>query len=148
MKCLRWQRSTLASTPTPTSPSTTCCTCLRLPADVIATQYWVHRILNELYSPDNFAGDEDTGATGAWYILSALGLFALCPGTSSWTLGSPLFAHATIKVAGGADLLIEARSRQGGMFLKNVRIDGKATTESKIEHADLLRAKHIVFTAD
>jgi hypothetical protein len=39
-----------------------------------------------IYSPDNFAGDEDTGATSTWYILSALGLFALYPGKPEWSL--------------------------------------------------------------
>ena len=54
------------------------------------TQHWVHRVLNELYSPDNFCGDEDTGSMSAWYILSALGIFSLCPGKPEWTLGAPL----------------------------------------------------------
>ncbi|HEX3435778.1 MAG TPA: GH92 family glycosyl hydrolase, partial [Pseudacidobacterium sp.] len=43
------------------------------------TQFWAHKVLNELYSPEHFAGDEDTGSMAAWYVLNALGIFVLCP---------------------------------------------------------------------
>ncbi len=76
------------------------------------TQYWVHRVLNELYSPDNFAGDEDTGAMGAWYILSSLGLFALCPGKPEWALGAPLFPSAEIRFLRAALFALTRRARR------------------------------------
>jgi hypothetical protein len=56
------------------------------------TQYWVRRVLTELYSPDRFAGDEDNGDMSAWYLFSALGLYPLCPGHPSYILGSPPLA--------------------------------------------------------
>eukprot|EP00662_Eupelagonemidae_sp_cell21_P010977 gene10977-60251_t len=31
---------------------------------------------------DMFAGDEDNGEMGAWFVLSALGVYALVPGMS------------------------------------------------------------------
>ena len=53
--------------------------------------------MRELYTPDTFAGDEDTGSMAAWFILSALGVYPVCPGKPSYTLGSPLFARATVR---------------------------------------------------
>jgi hypothetical protein len=76
------------------------------------TQYWVHRVLNELYGPDNFAGDEETGAMAAWYILSSLGLFALCPGKPELALGAPLFPSAEIRFSDGRAIRIDAHRRQ------------------------------------
>ena len=41
------------------------------------TQYYVDRILNELYTvkPDGLSGNEDCGQMSAWYVMSSLGLY-------------------------------------------------------------------------
>ena len=31
-------------------------------------------------TPDGFPGDEDNGTTAAWYVLSTLGIYDICPG--------------------------------------------------------------------
>jgi putative alpha-1,2-mannosidase len=111
------------------------------------TQYWVHRVLNALYSPDNFAGDEDTGAMSAWYILSSLGLFALCPGKPEWVLGAPLFPSAEIRFPEGRSLRIRAKSRKAGAFYNQVRLDGGVQQGSFIPHAALLRGTRLDFHA-
>jgi predicted alpha-1,2-mannosidase len=72
------------------------------------TQHWVRRVLNEAYSPQDFSGDEDTGSMAAWYILSALGFYPLCPGKPEYTLGAPLFPHATIRLGNGKSTTVEA----------------------------------------
>ena len=33
--------------------------------------------MEELYTPETFDGDEDTGSMAAWFILSALGFYPL-----------------------------------------------------------------------
>jgi hypothetical protein len=33
---------------------------------------------------------------GAWYVLSALGLYVTTPGTTEYVLGSPVFRHVRI----------------------------------------------------
>ena len=78
------------------------------------TQFWVHRVLNELYTKDTYAGDEDTGSMAAWYVLGALGLFSHCPGKTEWTLGAPLFAEASIARPGGTILRIQAKRKSSG----------------------------------
>ena len=46
------------------------------------TAYWVRRLCEEAFSDadDGFPGDEDNGSTAAWYILSTLGIYDVCPG--------------------------------------------------------------------
>lgn len=107
-------------------------------------QHWIHRVLNELYSPDNFAGDEDTGAMGAWYILSSLGLFALCPGKPDWVLGAPLFPSAEIRFSSGHVLRIDAKGHPGA-FYNQVKLDGVARSSSFIPHTELMRASQLTF---
>ncbi len=54
--------------------------------DVEKTEYWVNKLTEEAFSPcdDGYPGDEDTGTTSAWYILSVLGMYRLCPGKKEW----------------------------------------------------------------
>lgn len=62
------------------------------------TQFRVRQVMNQLYqsTPDGLCGDEDTGQTSAWYVLSALGIYPVCPGDPNYAIGSPLFKQATI----------------------------------------------------
>jgi len=110
------------------------------------TQHYAHRVLNELYSPDNFAGDEDTGSMSAWYVLSALGIFAACPGDSKWTLGAPFFDKASVEFANGSTLRIDAHRTNLAQFMDKVSLNGKPTNGMTVEHADLANA-HLVFEA-
>lgn len=111
------------------------------------TQYWAHRVLNELYTPDNFAGDEDTGAMAAWYVLSSLGLFALCPGKPEWTLGAPFFPSAEIKFRDGRTIRIDAQRQHDGAFYDRVTLNGEAHDGSSILYSELLKDAHLVFSA-
>jgi predicted alpha-1,2-mannosidase len=113
------------------------------------TQHYAHRVLKELYSPDDFAGDEDTGSMSAWYILSSLGLFAACPGDSRWTLGAPFFPAAIVSWANGRQLRIETHTTEEDAFLRHVTLNGKPTDGMRVEHAALLPEAgngHLVFT--
>jgi predicted alpha-1,2-mannosidase len=111
------------------------------------TQYWAHRVLNELYSVDNFCGDEDTGAMSAWYVLSALGIFSLCPGKPEWVLGAPLFEQAEIRFPDGRVIRIEARSKKADAFLDRVTWNGVEIRGYAVEHADLVKGGRLVFEA-
>ena len=111
------------------------------------TQHWVHRVLNELYTPGDFCGDEDTGSMGAWYVLSALGIYSLCPGKPEWMLGAPLFEKAEVHLSEGRTVLIEARTKKPGAFLNRVTLNGVEHQANSVQHADLTRGAHLVFEA-
>ena len=57
------------------------------------TEKYVHKILNELYSsqPDGLCGNEDCGQMSAWYVLSSLGMYEVCPGRGVWDTTKPIF---------------------------------------------------------
>lgn len=111
------------------------------------TQYWVHRVLNELYSPDNFAGDEDTGSMAAWYVLSSLGIFSMCPGKPEWVLGAPLFDQADIVFPDGREIRIEAHSKKPGAFFNHVTLNGVEHHENTVQHAAFLKGARLAFSA-
>ncbi len=110
------------------------------------TQYWVRRVLNEAYSPANFSGDEDTGSMAAWYILSALGFYPVCPGKPEYTLGSPLFPHATVHLAGGKTLQVAAPSNTPQTpYAKDIRVNGAEHRSTVIDHTTLAQGAQLRF---
>ena len=63
------------------------------------TEKMVNRIINNFYknSPDGLIGNEDCGQMSAWYVMSAMGLYQVCPGSNVYDLTSPQFD--TIEIA-------------------------------------------------
>jgi predicted alpha-1,2-mannosidase len=111
------------------------------------TQYWVHRVLNELYTPHNFPGDEDTGSMSAWYILSSMGFYSLCPGKPDWVLGAPLFEQIEVKFPDGREIRIDARSAKPGTFLDRVTLNGEEVRGTSIPHSAFLKNAYLTFSA-
>ena len=111
------------------------------------TQYWVRRVMNGLYTRDNFPGDEDTGSMAAWYVLSALGFYPLCPGKPSYVLGGPLFSHVTLHLPGGKRTTIEAvNNSPENIYCANPTIDSKTPIDGSISHEAIARGSELVFT--
>ena len=52
------------------------------------TRHWVRKVMEELYTPESFPGDEDTGSMSAWYVLSALGFYPAVSGPAGVHAGS------------------------------------------------------------
>ena len=68
-------------------------------------------------------GNDDLGATSGVYLWSALGLYPVMPGVGAVALGSPLFPHAALEIAGGKKLDI---TRSGdGIYVQSVRLNGQ-----------------------
>jgi putative alpha-1,2-mannosidase len=111
----------------------------------------VHDVLERGYGVEHYAGDEDNGEMGAWYVLSALGLFEPAPGTDyGYALGSPLFRRVAIwrGVARGSSdtptLLIESR-KAGTLAVRHVQrvlLDGAEI--GTLSHQVTLRRRSIL----
>ena len=110
------------------------------------TRYWTRKVMEELYSSDNFAGDEDTGSMSAWYVLNALGLFALCPAKPEYVVSAPLFERATVQLSNNKTLMI---TQQGtGEDVSAVSFNGAELRSPTIEHDALIGGGHLLFHRD
>ena len=110
------------------------------------TQFWVRKVMQELYSPDAFPGDEDTGSMSAWFILSALGFYPVCPGKAEYTLGSPLFTRATLHLQGNKTFVIEAPGNAPDtVFVRSLSLDGQPYRKRTLDHAALVRGGTLTF---
>ncbi|HEV2576311.1 MAG TPA: GH92 family glycosyl hydrolase [Acidobacteriaceae bacterium] len=111
------------------------------------TQYWVRQVLNKLYSPDDFPGDEDTGSMAAWYILSAIGFYPLCPGKAEYVFGSPLFEKVTLHLPMNKTLEIEARDQsETAVYVSSLTVNGTPQKSPYLPHETVMRGGRIEFS--
>jgi predicted alpha-1,2-mannosidase len=108
------------------------------------SSYWSRRVMQELYTVDGFAGDEDTGSMAAWYVLSALGFFPLCPGKPEYQLGGALFPRATVHLPGGKTLIVENTAK--GTHATTTTLNGKLLTSSTVSHTAITAGGHLRFS--
>ena len=104
------------------------------------TQSRVRMLLDTMYppAPDGLAGNEDCGQMSAWYVLSALGLYAVDPVSANYVFGSPLLDHAEIALAGERKLVIHTTGNGAGQpYIESVQWNGKPWTKSWISHTEL-----------
>jgi len=119
------------------------------------TQYWVREIMDHYYglSPeDGWLGDEDQGQMGAWFVMSAMGLFQMDGGAALnpvYEIGSPLFEQVSIsldeKYYPGGEFIIEARNTSGkNRYVQSATLNGKALNQPWFYHRDLVKGGKLV----
>lgn len=109
-------------------------------------QYWSRRVLDHLYTPDGFPGDEDNGEMSAWYVLSALGLFPHCPGRTSYVFGSPLFSEAVLAPPNQKPLTLHAPAASpDATYVSRVAFNGHQQERLWISHAELRQGGRLEF---
>ncbi|MGH9947634.1 MAG: GH92 family glycosyl hydrolase [Pyrinomonadaceae bacterium] len=104
------------------------------------TQGSVRQIMSQFYknAPDGLIGNEDCGQMSAWYVMSALGLYQVLPGSEQYVLGSPLFKRAVIKLENGKSFVISAPlNSPKNIYVRSRRINGKPWGPGAIFHTDL-----------
>lgn len=105
------------------------------------TQKWVRKVMNDLYSstPNGYPGDEDQGQTSSWYVISAMGLYSVCPGTTEYVIGSPVFPKMTIQLENGKKLVIEAEGNSPeNVYIQSASFNGKPFTANYLQYEDLM----------
>ena len=117
--------------------------CLGAPSE---SQRLVRRILEELYqpAPDGLCGNEDCGQLSAWYVMSALGLYPLCPGSGEFILGAPLFRKATVTLPNGRRLVIAADHPERP-YVKEVLWNGEPVDRQFITYEELMQGGELSF---
>ncbi|HEY0262052.1 MAG TPA: glycoside hydrolase family 92 protein, partial [Chitinophagales bacterium] len=104
------------------------------------TQAMVRKIMNEMYhdKPDGLAGNEDCGQMSAWYVLSALGFYEVCPGSNHYALGSPLFDKAVIHFENGKSFMVQTFGNdKNNVYIKSATLNGKNYSKSFLTYDDI-----------
>jgi len=113
------------------------------------TQERVDQILHEMYknAPDGLAGNEDCGQMSAWYVLSAIGIYPVCPGSPVYAIGRPLQEKAGIQLDNGSDFAISTENNSPeNKYIQSMTLNGKPYTALYINHLDIVKGGklHIV----
>jgi len=119
------------------------------------TQKWARQIMERYYGTgpvDGYPGDEDQGQMGAWYVMSAMGLFETdggCAVEPTYEIGSPVFDKVTIGLDPnyypGRTFIIEARNNSAqNIYVQSATLDGKALDRPWFYHRQLVDGGSLV----
>ena len=112
------------------------------------TQYHVRDVMNKLYfaTPDGYCGDEDNGQTSAWYVFSAMGFYPVCPASSQYVLGAPLFKKMTLNLENGKTVVINApNNSDNNIYINSMSMNGKSWDYNWLSHTTLTQGAVINF---
>lgn len=112
------------------------------------TQQMTRRILSEMYqpTPEGISGNEDCGQMSAWYILSSLGIYPVCPGSNEFSLTTPLFEKAIVKLANGKTLTVKANNPHENIYIDKVTLNGKEITSNYITYSEIMEGGELKFS--
>ncbi|MBL7965560.1 MAG: GH92 family glycosyl hydrolase [Prolixibacteraceae bacterium] len=114
------------------------------------TQEMVRRLLTEMYqpTPEGISGNEDCGQMSAWYVLSSLGLYPVCPGSNQFILSAPIFEKVDIRLANGKILQITANDPAKNSYVAEVFWNGKPLQENFVTYSQLMEGGILKFVLD
>lgn len=99
----------------------------------------VRRVMNESFTtgPGGLPGNDDLGATSAWYVWSALGMYPPTPGADIVALHGPLFPSATITRPGGTLQINGNGAAPGAQYVQSLNVNGVSTTRTWLRYNDI-----------
>ena len=113
------------------------------------TQARVRSLLEMEYDdqPDGLAGNEDCGQMSAWYVMSALGFYAVDPVSGNYVFGSPLVDRAEVDLGNGKKLKVEVkRTSPGDCYIQSVTFNSKPLNRLWFRHSEIADGAVIQFT--
>jgi predicted alpha-1,2-mannosidase len=95
----------------------------------------VKYILDNFYknTPDGLIGNEDCGQMSAWYVLSAMGIYAVTPGMEKWESNEPHFDSIKIIDNNGKNLVDYQRQIENGKTTNRIFLLGEKLKEQMIQ---------------
>lgn len=121
------------------------------------SQKWVRAILDEFYGLEGIHGygygqDEDQGQLGAWYVMSALGLFdvkGLTEIDPKFQIGAPLFDKVTVRLNKdyypGEKFVIEAKKQAvGDCYLQDISLNNRPQDTVQLPFSEVVKGGKLV----
>ncbi len=121
------------------------------------SQKWVRAILDEFYGLEGIHGygygqDEDQGQLGAWYVMSALGLFdvkGLTEINPKFQIGAPLFDKVTISLNEdyypGKQFVIETKRQSvDDCYLQEIFLNGQKQETVQLPFKEVVKGGKLI----
>lgn len=109
----------------------------------------VVRTAERLYAdtPGGITGNDDLGAMSAWYVLAALGIYPMEPGSGRFVLNAPRFRHAAISLENGRKLEIDAPGADAAalQYIDGVQVDGRPSARVWLDFEQLTSGGRLAY---
>ena len=104
-------------------------------------------IMQHFYTnqPDGIIGNEDCGQMSAWYVMSALGLYQVCPGIPVYTLGRPMVNRAVLPLQGKPLEIVATNNSATNKYVQEIRLNGQTLETPFITHEQLMQGGKLEF---
>ncbi len=115
------------------------------------TQKMVRQILSTLYAnkQNGIDGNEDAGQMSAWYVMSAMGIYSVTPGTETYVIGSPVFDKITLNLENGNKFEIEAKNNsKENVYIQSAQLNGEPYSKTYLSNEDIMKGGKIIFEMD
>jgi predicted alpha-1,2-mannosidase len=91
------------------------------------TQKLLDKIMRGEYrnAPDGLSGNEDCGQMSAWFVLSAMGFYPVCPGSESYAIGRPMMDTAVISSYGEKIVIIAKNNGPDAPYIQSMQWNGR-----------------------
>ena len=111
------------------------------------TQERIWSLMETMYDnkPDGLAGNEDCGQMSAWYVMSAMGFYAVDPVSANYVFGTPLFDEVSIDFGNGRKLILEAkRTSPASKYVDSLTFNGQPCSRLWFNHSTIAQGGHFV----
>ncbi|MGL4596873.1 MAG: GH92 family glycosyl hydrolase, partial [Bacteroidia bacterium] len=110
----------------------------------------VSEICSKFYTdaPDGLCGNEDCGQMSAWYVMSALGFYPVCPGTNEYALGMPQFEEIELRLENGKKVSIRSNPKTSGAHIVSATWNAQNWPNSFITHAMLMQGGSLLLNVN
>lgn len=112
------------------------------------TQKIIPEIIEKSYkiAPDGLIGNDDAGQMSAWLIMSMLGFYQVCPGTTQYVIGTPMFEKSVIHLENGKKFIITAENvSKENVYIQSATLNGKPFDGPFLEHDDIINGGILSF---
>lgn len=112
------------------------------------TQKRIRTLINQWFRNDlmGVPGDEDGGGLSSFVVFSQLGFYPVTPGNPTYTIGTPFFEKATIKLKGGKEFIIVAKgTSETNKYIQSAKINGVELTKPRLDHKQIVNGGKLEF---
>ncbi len=92
--------------------------------------------------PDGLPGNDDAGSTSAWFVLAALGLYPVAPGSPVWQISAPLLDRAELHLNphnydGGSFVIEAVRATSDDAYIQSATLNGEPLDRTWLRHEEI-----------
>lgn len=112
------------------------------------TQQRVRQIMEQLYKPGpgGLCGNEDMGSLSSWFVLNAMGIYPVSPGSLQYLIGSPLFKKLTLHTEKDTTFTVIAHNNSNeNKYIQKARFNGQPFNRTWISHNEIIEGGTLEF---